>query len=371
MTSGSALPSAPTPALPSAPTPMPRPRVVHVLRELAPGGIECWLNDVVEQGGIAGFALEVIVERRGGSLEPGWAERGIPIRRWSKYDPVGLYRLLRGAALVHSHVHAASGWVLAVAAAAGVPVRLAHSHTVADPAAGGPWRTLYATAMRWANECFATGRWAVSRRAAAALFGPGRRFVLAPLARDLSRIPERPRPARPLVDGGRIRLGHIGRLAPVKNHARLIEVLAAEPAWELLLAGEGPVRPALEGEAVARIGWRSPAQVLAEADCFVFPSWHEGLGLAAIEAQAAGLPLVLSTAVPEEAVIRPALVERVPPEAPAAAWAAAVRRVMVRAAGAGSDGWDRDRCPYHLPVQVRELSRLYAQALATATEGRG
>ena len=40
-------------------------------------------------------------------------------------------------------------------------------------------------------------------------------------------------------------------------------------------------------------------QFLAAMDVFVFPSMHEGLGLALLEAQAAGLPCVVSDSVPE------------------------------------------------------------------------
>ena len=42
-------------------------------------------------------------------------------------------------------------------------------------------------------------------------------------------------------------------------------------------------------------------ELLWVMDIFAFPSRFEGLGLAAIEAQAAGLPVVLSEFVPEEA----------------------------------------------------------------------
>ena len=41
-------------------------------------------------------------------------------------------------------------------------------------------------------------------------------------------------------------------------------------------------------------------QLLQAMDVFVFPSKHEGLGLVLIEAQASGLPCVVSDGVPKE-----------------------------------------------------------------------
>ena len=41
--------------------------------------------------------------------------------------------------------------------------------------------------------------------------------------------------------------------------------------------------------------------LLCAMDCFIFPSHYEGLGIAALEAQASGLPVVASEQVPKEA----------------------------------------------------------------------
>ncbi len=45
------------------------------------------------------------------------------------------------------------------------------------------------------------------------------------------------------------------------------------------------------------------AEVLRASDLFVFPSVREGLPLAVVEAQASGLPTVMSTGVPESALM--------------------------------------------------------------------
>ncbi len=86
----------------------------------------------------------------------------------------------------------------------------------------------------------------------------------------------------------------------VRAHARL---LARRPGLRLTIVGDGPARPALERLArdlgtegsVRWTGQIPPAAVaatLGNADLFLFPAAHEGLGLAPVEALAAGVPVV-------------------------------------------------------------------------------
>lgn len=104
--------------------------------------------------------------------------------------------------------------------------------------------------------------------------------------------------------------GHVGRFDPVKNHRFLLDVFACilkrEPAAKLVLAGkpdDGAVRAyarelGIEDDVVF-LGVRDDvARVLCAFDVFVFTSFKEGLGMAVVEAQASGLPCVVSTGVP-------------------------------------------------------------------------
>jgi len=95
----------------------------------------------------------------------------------------------------------------------------------------------------------------------------------------------------------------VGRLAPQKNFALLLEAFAriAKPDDTLRILGEGPERRALEVQA-ARLGIAGsvymPGHVdpldgwLAEADAFVLSSDYEGVPAVVIEALAAGLPII-------------------------------------------------------------------------------
>jgi glycosyltransferase involved in cell wall biosynthesis len=119
-------------------------------------------------------------------------------------------------------------------------------------------------------------------------------------------------------------LGHVGRMVPEKNHAFLID-LAADlcrrlPEAYLLLVGDGSMRHRLEDQVrslgltqkVLFTGFRDDiAEILQGAmDLFLFPSSYESAGMALVEAQAAGLPCLITDTIPEEVVIIPELVER-------------------------------------------------------------
>lgn len=97
----------------------------------------------------------------------------------------------------------------------------------------------------------------------------------------------------------------IGRLVPQKNHDRFIRaatVVAGQlPEARFLVLGDGPLRSEIEakvaaaglGERVRLIGVRPDARdLLARSDALVFSSDWEGLSIAALEALAAGVPVV-------------------------------------------------------------------------------
>lgn len=107
----------------------------------------------------------------------------------------------------------------------------------------------------------------------------------------------------------KIVLLHVGRFAPPKNHMLLVEAfsraLKEYSSMELWLVGDGPLRPAVEDAVRERGLERSVVfwgiiprveEVLRDADIFILSSDWEGLPLVAVEAMAAGKP-VISTSV--------------------------------------------------------------------------
>ena len=105
-----------------------------------------------------------------------------------------------------------------------------------------------------------------------------------------------------IVGPGNAPLGlALGRLHPNKGFALLLEALAETRGVRLAIAGDGPLRAALEqlagglgiADRVSFLGWREDVpELLANADFLVCPSLHEPLGNVVIEAWSAGLPVV-------------------------------------------------------------------------------
>jgi glycosyltransferase involved in cell wall biosynthesis len=111
-------------------------------------------------------------------------------------------------------------------------------------------------------------------------------------------------------------IGHIGRFNYQKNHIFLVkifeEVLKRNQKAKLLLVGEGELLEDIKHECekmniISSIVFAGNTDnipdFLCAMDCFVFPSLFEGLGIVAIEAQAAGLKTLCSDNIPKEVQI--------------------------------------------------------------------
>lgn len=141
---------------------------------------------------------------------------------------------------------------------------------------------------------------------------------------------------------GKFVIGHIGRLSLPKNHNFLIdifkEVSQRESNAVLILIGVGPLENELKKkvlnlhlqEKVIFLGLRDDISELLQAmDVFVFPSLWEGLGVAVVEAQATGIPCVISDVIPEEVDINANLVQMLSLDKPASAWADKISEVKI------------------------------------------
>lgn len=111
-------------------------------------------------------------------------------------------------------------------------------------------------------------------------------------------------------------IGHVGRMSKEKNHVFLVHVFAEickrEKNTVLMLVGDGPEKKSIENlvyvlglkEKVIFTGNRSDIpEMMNLFDVFVFPSIYEGLGIALIEAQAAGLPCIVADTIVDEAIL--------------------------------------------------------------------
>jgi len=333
-------------------------RILHALYGMNRGGAETWLMHVLRHIDRDRFRMDFLVH----TTQPGGYDDEIralgskvipcPHRPAPWAYAARFKRILRQHGpydIVHAHSAHFSGYMLRLAHQAGVPVRMAHSHNdTAIPDRNARTRSrLCLRVMNWWIRRHATVGLAASGKAAAALFGPDwqadpRWRILhygidpAPFGEAVSSVEVRAElgiPANAFV------IGHVGRFDEQKNHAFLVDIFAEvarqEPQARLLLVGGGALRPSIEEKAerlrmadrVVFAGVREdvPRLMRGAMDVFVFPSLYEGLPIAGIEAQAAGLPFVLSDVITEEMDVVTPLLRRVSLSQPARAWAEAVR----------------------------------------------
>jgi len=241
------------------------------------------------------------------------AYTNLPAFQKAAYD---LFREHTEWKIVHAHMNALNVFPLKEAAKAGVPVRISHSHSTAgkgETVKNAAKAILKTQANRWPTE-----RFACSRFAGEWLFGKGTPFEVVYNAIDLNRFffsaPARAKVRAGLgLVGGQVVIGHVGRFMPQKNHRFLLDAFsrAAQRRDDLVLlcVGSGEAEALAESwvrehglQAKVRfLGQRDDVNRLYQAfDVFALPSLYEGLGLVGVEAQAAGLPCLLSDRITRE-----------------------------------------------------------------------
>ena len=221
--------------------------------------------------------------------------------------------------IVHVHQDCLSSVILRAAKSRGIPVRIAHSHSSSqDKNLKYIIKLFYKQFIpRYATDLFACGRdagdWmfgkADYRIVNNAIDAAGYRYC-AQRSKTMRR--SLGIPADALV------VGHVGRFSYPKNHGYLIDIFAAihrkAPDAYLLLVGDGQSRKMIQekvdalhiSDRVIFTGLRPDVADLMQAmDAFVFPSLYEGLPLTLVEAQAAGLPCLISDHVPLDCKLTP------------------------------------------------------------------
>lgn len=329
-------------------------RVLHVLGGLNAGGIEAFLMSVYRKIDRSKVQFDFLVaadehyfysdeiERMGGRIFA---------LRQSRFHPRRTYQALKGFYLSHGvkivHVHSGTMRTLMpllAARDADVPTRIFHSHN-AYPKLKTNLDYVDALVHRLNTHRIglATDRFACSADAASycGFDRHGGEWRYVPNGIDVDRFAfDASRRADARAELGLAEstflVGNIGRFSPPKNQIFLLRSFAALSRRcadsRLLLVGAGKLEDEIHNE-VLSLGLedkviflknRSDTERLyAAMDVFGFPSLYEGLGIVLVEAQASGLPCVISEHIPREAVYG-SNVATVPLDEGAEAWAEAL-----------------------------------------------
>lgn len=173
-----------------------------------------------------------------------------------------------------------------------------------------------------------------------------------------------------ITDGEKV-MGHVGRCDRVKNHRKLLHIFAAAvktgAADRLLMIGRGETEAQIEAEIDAlgiaqRVIWLRESQevyrYMQAMDVFVMPSLFEGLPFVLVEAQAAGLPCLLSDTIQSDSRINDN-VAFLPLAEADTVWADAVRRLSLE------ERTDRSnavrRAGYDILTTIQQLEKIYTK----------
>ena len=222
--------------------------------------------------------------------------------------------------IVHSHINTLSVFPLYAAKKAGVPVRIAHSHSTTNKK---EWKkNLMKQFLRPFSKMFATDYMCCSELAGRWLFGnkeydKGNVYLLNN-AIDLDRFKYdkklRDKKRKELnISDDTVVIGHVGRFVEQKNHRFLVDIFSEIHKENnnslLLLVGQGPLMNEIKEkvkelnltENVKFLGQRNDVDELYQAfDVFCLPSLYEGLPVVGVEAQATGLLCILSDEMTKE-----------------------------------------------------------------------
>jgi glycosyltransferase involved in cell wall biosynthesis len=216
--------------------------------------------------------------------------------------------------IVHTHTAKAGFLGRAAARLGGVPIVV---HTYHGHVLSGYYGPLMNQALRRMEQALA---WTTDRLVAVSdrvrddlvRFGVARhdRITVIPLGLDLAPFLEADRlrgefRAEIGLPAGTPLVGIVGRIFPIKNHRLFLDAAARVGARHgdarFVVVGDGSLRPEIERRAIelgigARViftGWRQDlARICADLDLLVVSSDNEGTPVSAIEAMAAGRPVV-------------------------------------------------------------------------------
>jgi glycosyltransferase involved in cell wall biosynthesis len=235
-----------------------------------------------------------------------------------------LYKVLKRERpdIFQTNIDLFNGPNLFIAWFAGVPVRICHSHNSMQEREASGGRNiaidLYQGVMRWLCWTFSNRRAGCSEAALDFLFTDkwktDPRAIVVNNGIDIKNFCTGIDPKKKLKEVGsdsKYNVLTVGRISPQKNPIFIatifIELCKKRNDCSLIWAGIGEMEDQVKMllhennvlDKVHFLGSRDDVNELMQScDAFLFPSLFEGLGIVAIEAQAAGLPCLISDTVP-------------------------------------------------------------------------
>ena len=237
---------------------------------------------------------------------------------WSYIPTLSRYLKEGNYHIVHSHLNTLSVFPLLAAWSVGIPIRIAHRHSVP---AGIEWkRNAAKNILRRFSKTFANNYFACSEQVGIWLFGKKAKVEVINNAIDFEKfesVSERSLKIKKELNlNGRFTVGHVGRFTFAKNHMKLLdvfsEILKKDSTAMLLLVGDGELHDQIVRK-IDSLGLKEhivmtgkvadPQDYYPLMNVVVLPSAFEGFPVTVIESQVARVPILASDVVPESAKI--------------------------------------------------------------------
>ncbi|WP_028973499.1 glycosyltransferase family 1 protein [Spirochaeta cellobiosiphila] len=306
-------------------------RILHVLGRLDRGGAETLIMNIYRNINRDLIQFDFIVHTEdnceytseinslGGRIYSIQKYRGINHfeykKAWTSFlEKHSEYRI------IHGHIRSTASIYLKIAKKLGCAT-IAHSHNTSS---GSGLNAIVKNVLQLPIRFFADYLFACSIDAGKWLFGnkaiKENRFKVITNGIELKKYSFNPiireKKRNELGISTQYVIGHIGRFHPQKNHFFLLklmfELLKKSKDISMVLVGDGQTRQEIEKisqrmgmkDNIIFAGVRSDIpELLQSFDLFILPSLFEGLGIVAIEAQASGLPCLVSEGIPNEAFV--------------------------------------------------------------------
>jgi glycosyltransferase involved in cell wall biosynthesis len=318
-------------------------RVLQVVTQMNRGGLETMIMNYYRNINRENVQFDFLEHRKDeADYDKEILELGGRIYRISRLNPFSIsykkelrdfFEVHPEYQIIHVHQDCMSAIILEVAKEKNVQVRIAHSHSSSqDKNIKYPLKLFFRKFIaRYATDLMACGN-----KAGQWMFA-GAKFQVLNNAIDTSKYVYDKQKRKSVrkefgVSQTELLVGHVGRFSYPKNHEFLIKIFKAindKISAKLLLVGNGELMPEIQNEVyklglsdkVIFAGLRTDvARLLQGMDVFVFPSIYEGLPVSVVEAQAAGVPCIISDTIPEECILINELVKRVSLSMPPEKW---------------------------------------------------
>lgn len=308
-------------------------RILHENVIMDPGGIESLLMNIYRNIDRSKLQFDFMVHRPiEGKYEKEIRELGGKIYRTPPFNPLpGKYfmyishvkKILKEHPeykILHAHAEL-NYWPLKVAKEIGIPVRISHSHN-ARTSFNLKYLFFLYEKLHIKSVCTdmfmcstPAGEWTYGKKIVAegkCIFVKNgievEKYAFNPNVRADVR--------KKIGIEDKLVIGHVGRFMQQKNHTFLIDIFNEIhkkcPNAVLILVSDGKLIDEIKTkvaslgiqDSVKFLGFRSDVNYLMQGmDVFLFPSLWEGLPVTAIEAQSAGLPIVMSDVITNEASV--------------------------------------------------------------------